>query len=66
MSEIETDENIYKMDIENCFIRKQGDIYILHTKGTETVIDEDVAVCLQEEGFVIKTDGYPLTGGKGY
>ncbi len=54
ISEIETDENIYLMDEETSYIVKQGDMYILHTGGVEAVIEEDVAMCLQEEGFILK------------
>lgn len=54
LSEIETGDNIYKMDVESSYIIRQGDTYILYTEGTETVIDEDVAMGLQEEGFSLK------------
>lgn len=54
ISEIETDENTYYMDEETAYIIKQGDTYILHTEGAEAVIDEDVALGLQEKGFILK------------
>lgn len=66
MSEIETDDKAYHVNIETSYIIKKGDTYVLYTEDMEIVLGEDAAVCLQEEEFVIKTDGYPLTGGKGY
>ncbi len=43
VSEIETDENSYKVDEENSYIIKRGDTYILHTVDAEMVISEEVA-----------------------
>lgn len=54
ISEIETDVNTYRVDEETSYIIKQGDTYILYTEGVEAVIDEDVAMGLQEEGFILK------------
>ncbi len=54
ISEIETDENIYNVDVESSYITKQGDIYILHTKSTEIAIDENAVMWLLEEGVAMK------------
>lgn len=54
ISEIETDENIYNVDVESSYITKQGDIYILHTKSTEIAIDENMVMWLLEEGVAMK------------
>lgn len=54
ISEIETDEDIYSMDEETSYIIRQGDTYILHTENVEVVIDEEVVLGLQEEGFTLK------------
>ncbi len=54
ISEIETDDDTYYMDEKTTYIIKQGDTYILHTEGAEAVIDEDVALGLQEDGFILK------------
>lgn len=54
ISEIETDEDTYYMDEKTTYIIKQGDIYILYTEGAEALIDEDVAMGLQEKGFILK------------
>ncbi len=54
ISEIETDENSYYIDIEKSYIIKQGDTYILHTEGMEAVINEHVAMWLQEGGIILK------------
>ena len=54
ISEIETDEDIYSMDEETSYIIRQGDTYILHTENVEAVIDEEVVLGLQEEGFTLK------------
>lgn len=54
ISEIETDVDIYNVDIETSYITKQGDIYILHTKSTEIAIDEIMVMWLLEEGVAMK------------
>ncbi len=54
MSEIETDEDAYNVDMETSYIIKRGDTYILHTKDSELVIDENVANWLLGEGYVLK------------
>lgn len=56
ISEIETDENIYNVDVETSYITKQGNTYIVHTEGTEAEIDEAIAMWLLEEGFILKEE----------
>jgi len=54
VSEIETDENTYYVDIENSYITKQGDAYILHMRRREMEIDESIVMWLLEEGVALK------------
>lgn len=54
ISEIETDEDIYNVDVEASYITKKGDAYILHTTSVEIVIDEVMVMWLSEEGVALK------------
>ena len=54
LSEIETEEEIYNIDIETSFIIRQGDVYILYTVDREMVLDERQAMQLLELGVDLK------------
>lgn len=54
LSEIETGENIYYMDLETSYILKQGEVYTFCTEKVEKVISEETALRLQEVGYVIR------------
>lgn len=53
ISEIETDEDTYNIDVKTSYIIKCGDMYVIYTESMEMVIDENVAMWLQE-GVVMK------------
>lgn len=54
ISEIETDDDIYNVDVKTSYIIKQGDIYILHTKSAEIAIDDIMVMWLLEEGVALR------------